>query len=299
MSPPDPDDDGRETLQEAITDALAASLGRALQHTSDPEKVRRAFRDLTSMTHATLYDLVGPGTHDAGVSAWLQRPTLVAKQHGRMIWDQDLLAQDMEAERLGQHLPRARGAPRLFLSYSWTHDDDIIFWVEEFAGWLFNRGYDIVFDRDPRHAAKGFTSDDVLVLLAGCSQMIAIVTDGYQERISDPKLTSPACQEFALAPMLYRLNKQPTLLGLWVQGERLEPPFSERWVKDARDEDLYLAKRDAWFPPRRYQVACMGTDAAVRELGPMPRVDVRQTVHRLLTEKPGQRVAIRDVTSAT
>jgi hypothetical protein len=43
----------------------------------------------------------------------------------------------------------------------------------------------------------------------------------------------------------------------------------------------------------------MGTDAAVRELGPMPRVDVRQTVHRLLTEKPGQRVAIRDVTSAT
>jgi hypothetical protein len=69
-------------------------------------------------------------------------------------------------------------------------------------------------------------------------------------------------------------------------------------VKDARDQDLYMTKRDAWFPVRRYQVMCLGADGSVREIGPMPRIDVRPTVHRLLTERPGQRVAVRDVTNS-
>ena len=130
-----------------------------------------------------------------------KRPDLVW-QYGRCFWDPELLEQDVEAERGGSHLPRPSGAPRLFLSYRWTYDDDDLgSWVEEFASWLFNRGYEIVYDRDPRHIEKGFTSNDLLALLPSCSQMIALVTDGTrlgfaanidQPSVSGIRASSPA-----------------------------------------------------------------------------------------------------------
>jgi len=299
MSKTAPDDDGRETLSETFTDALGDSLVRAMErNSSNPAKVQEAFRNINAMNHAKLYELLGPRSHDSGVDAWLKRPDLVSREHGRLFWDLDLVHQDMETERLGRHLPRATDAPRLFLSYSWGHDDETIFWIEEFAGWLFNRGYDIVFDRDPRHKAKGFTSNDLLWLLAGCSQMIALIDDGYQERIRDPKRTSPLCQEFALAPHFFRQFRQPRLLGLWIKGERLLPPFTPQWVVDYRDEDAYRARRDAAFPIRQYKVVGVAQDGSVREVGPMERRSVRDTVHSMLTEQGAEGVAVRDVTNA-
>lgn len=50
--------------------------------------------------------------------------------------------------------------------------------------------------------------------MPGCSQVIAIVTDGYQERVLDPTAASPVCQEFALVPYLYRADSgQDLTLG--------------------------------------------------------------------------------------
>jgi hypothetical protein len=72
-----------------------------------------------------------------------------------------------------------RGA-RLFLSYRWSYDDDDVgFWVEEFASWLFNRGYDIVYDRDPRHIDKDFTSNDLLAGLLAFYPFV-VVTVAYR-----------------------------------------------------------------------------------------------------------------------
>ena len=44
--------------------------------------------------------------------------------HGAASFVIELVEQDAEAERAGRHLPRPSGAPRLFLSYRWTYDDD-------------------------------------------------------------------------------------------------------------------------------------------------------------------------------
>ena len=139
-------------------------------------------------------------------------------QHGRMLWSRDLIAQDQEAEATGSIFPRASHAPRLFISYRWgfdaSYDEDLSPAVHEFAGWLSGRGYDIAYDRDPRYIAKGSTSDEILWLMPGCSQVIAIVTDGYQERVLDPTAASPVCQEFALVPYLYRADSgQDLTLG--------------------------------------------------------------------------------------
>jgi hypothetical protein len=193
----------------------------------------------------------------------------LSRQFGRLFWAQELLKQGRRSRTHRPPPPRPGGAPRLFRSYRWAYDDDDLSdWVEEFASWLFNRGYDIVYDRDPRHIDKGFTSNDLLALLPSCSQMIVLVTDAYHERIRDPRQTSPACQEFALAPRLYRAIRQPRLLGLWIQGEQLHPPFSSDWILDVRDNDAYRRMHDTAFPVRKHQVTCLSADGTRHESAP-------------------------------
>jgi hypothetical protein len=293
---------GRETLPETLQEALGNALVRAYSREgSDPAKVDKAFRNCHTLTHLELFRLIGGGTHERDVSAFLNRAAELEVQYGRMLWDRDLVAQDLEAERTGRILPRASNAPRLFISYRWSfdesYDEDLSLIIHEFVGWLFGRGYDIVYDRDPRHIAKRFSSDEILWLLPSCSQMIVMVTDGYQNRILDPQCTSPACQEFALAPYLYRANKQPRLLGLWFQGDQLRAPvFSKEWIVDFRDQDVFLQHREATFPVRQYQIECHD-EGKVEVLGPMRRVAVRPTIDRLFADNPARRVLVRDVTN--
>jgi hypothetical protein len=219
-----------------------------------------------------------------------------------MLWNRDLAEQDLEAERCGHVLPRATNAPRLFISYRWsfdaTYDEELSLMIHEFAGWLFGRGYEIVYDRDPRHVEKQLGPEEILWLLPSCSQMIAVVTDDYQDRVLDARATSPVCQEFELAPYLYQANRQPTLLGLWFQGDRLcEPTFSPAWVVDCRDDKVFNAKKDASFPERRFEVAYREPDGSTHVVGPMRRIDVQPTVDGVLTARPGRRVRVSDVTT--
>jgi hypothetical protein len=294
--------EGRETLSEALQEALGNTLVRALERkgADPPDVVREAFNQCHLFSHSTLHRLVGTGAHSRDVVAFLNRASQVERQYGRRLWDPDLVQQDLAAEEKRRTLPRASNAPRLFISYRWafdaSYDEELSLIIHEFAGWLFGRGYDIVYDRDPRHIGKGFSSDELLWLLPSCSQMIAIVDDGYQARVLEPGCTSPACQEFALAPHLFDANKQPRLLGLWFKGEQLRGPlFSDRWVVDFRDPDVFHAKRDKAFPVRKYQVECQQGDS-LRALGPLERRSVQPLVEKLLTEDPTRRILVRDVT---
>jgi hypothetical protein len=294
-------EDGRETLSEALQESLSNTLVRALKREgANVDTVRKAFLQCHLFSHASLFRLVGLGTHDRDVAAFLNRASEVERQHGRMLWDHELVQQDMKSEQGGQLLPRASGAPRLFISYRWafdaTYDEELSLLIHEFAGWLFGRGYDVVYDRDPRHIAKGFSSDEILWLLPGCSQMVVLATDGYQDRIYESGCTSPACQEFSLLPHLLRANGQPRPLGLWLQGERLrEPLFSKRWVVDFRDRDTFMAARETSFPARKYQIECHEGES-VRVIGPLERRNVQPLVKELLSENRARRVLVRDVT---
>jgi hypothetical protein len=292
---------GRETLSEALQEALGNTLTRALERDgADVDAVRKAFNECHLFSHARLSRLIGPGAHDNNVAAFLGRAAQVELQFGRMLWDRDLVQQDIDAERNGRTLPRASGAPKLFISYRWAFDasynEDLSLLIHEFAGWLFGRGYDLVYDRDPRHIAKGLSSDELLWLLPSCSQMVAIVTDGYQDRVYEPGCTSPACLEFALAPHLFDAIRQPRLLGLWFEGEQLrEPLFSKRWIVDFRDQDVFMARREKAFPVRQYQVECLEGDSR-RVIGPLERRRVQPQVEELLAEDRRRRLLIRDVT---
>jgi len=294
-------EEGRETLSETLQEALGNTLTRALEREgADADAVRKAFNECHLFSHARLFRLIGPGAHDNNVTAFLNRASQVELQYGRMLWDRDLVQQDIAADQNRRTLPRASGAPRLFISYRWAFDasynEDLSLLIHEFAGWLFGRGYDLVYDRDPRHIAKGLSSDELLWLLPGCSQMVVIVTDGYQNRVYEPGCTSPACLEFALLPELFRAIKQPRLLGLWFEGERLrEPLFSKQWVVDFRDRDEFMARREKAFPVRQYQVECLEGDSR-RVLGPFERRRVQPLVEELLAEDRTRRVLVRDVT---
>ena len=40
-------------------------------------------RDWKSLSHAKLFELVGPATHDGDVKAYLSRPAILGRQYGR------------------------------------------------------------------------------------------------------------------------------------------------------------------------------------------------------------------------
>ena len=105
----------KATLSFAPTAARAPTL----------RKSTKLFRNWHTLTHFELFRLIGGGTHERDVSAFLNRAAELEVQYGRMLWDRDLVAQDLEAERTGRILPRASNSPRLFISYRWSFDDFI------------------------------------------------------------------------------------------------------------------------------------------------------------------------------
>ena len=99
-------EDGRETLSETLQEALGNTLTRALEREgADGDAVRKAFNECHLFSHASLFRLVGPGAHDNNVAAFLSRASQVELQYGRMLWDRDLVQQDIAAEKKGRTLP--------------------------------------------------------------------------------------------------------------------------------------------------------------------------------------------------
>ena len=113
-------------------------------------------REQSNISHARQTD-------PALIQQVLTRVQVVNERSGFLAWDLQRIAEDPLSDP-GPAYPRLRplapGSARLFISYSWSRDNvhnafDSDLWVDAFAGFLFNRGYDIVFDRDPRNFDKG------------------------------------------------------------------------------------------------------------------------------------------------
>jgi len=256
-------------LHEAVFGALGAALANLLPKAGGEQQL--SLDVLNRLTHAQLATLKGPSTHDRGIEFALRHPGEQTKMQGVMAWDSELLQLDLAAEREGRQLHPADGWPRLFLSHRWGTDVPPLQRIEFLAGSLFNRGYDIVYDRDPRHIEKGFTASDLLLLLPGCTHFVALLTDEYTLRISDQTDHSPARQEWAWAAQLSKLRQRPQFMGIWLAGERLPRPFTAKNVLDCRQSDTASGMIQRNFPICQFAVVGCRRDGTGRTIGPLER----------------------------
>ncbi|GIJ57445.1 hypothetical protein [Virgisporangium aurantiacum] len=232
--------------------------------------------ELARLTHHDLARSEDPAPDSRGVLFALRAPRESNQQWGVLTWDPDLLDQDQQAEAAGEEPIRAVGSPRLFLSYRWSHAVDTSGGLDFFAGALFGRGYDLVFDRDPRHLDKHLTAYDVLLLLYGCTHFVPLLTDELVDYLAGPPRTgkTPIDLEMELARTLEaegRLRWLPT---------RLDSPWPS----------------DELFPTRLFQVVATFPDGRREESEPMERIRVRAALARARAIRDVVSVEVHDVT---
>jgi len=172
----------------------------------------------------------------------LQRVEVVNKRAGFMAWDPEKLALDPRGDP-GLGYPRLRpptqDSPRLFISYGWSRDEthdtfESDVWTDAFAGFLVGRGYDIVFDRDPRNFHKGLSWLALLLRMNDCNYFVPIISDEYVERISSPNPVGAAAAEWSHA-----VNGFPdmlTMIGIWHSGSSRPEPLTEANTVDVRGD---------------------------------------------------------------
>ena len=290
-------------------------LFAALLDDSDPEVAAAAEQSAQAMRHAwpgmdnrlanlvmTVRGLPAPrrpvaASQPPSVAFGLGAPARISERAGVLIWAPELLEQDLQAEAAGARLPPIQGAPRLFISYRWHEAPGEDTSVDFLAGRLFGSGYDIVFDRDPRLAARGLSAETVLELLRGCSHFLPVVTGPLRAYLAGPRPPTPSALdlEWALARRLARRRTPLQWLSLWIEGERLPRALARRPYLDLR-ENVFKAL-DAAFPPCRFQVSAY--DAAGRLLhrsAAVERLKLRATHAREASRRGCARCEIVDVT---
>jgi hypothetical protein len=258
-------DNAEAAVATALTD-LQTRTGREWM----PEELRNLrARDLDRST--------GGGPNPAGVDFAVRAPRAANARAGVLTWDPGLVEQDQAAEAAGEERLRIAGTPRLFLSYRWIQEVSASGAADAFAGSLFNRGYDIVFDRDPRHLGKRLSAGDVLLLLYGCTHFVLLETDELLEFLARPVRlrNSPIDLEVELAR---ELAEQGRLV--W-QPVRLDRPF-------ASDED---------FPTRWFRVVATFADGHREGAEPVERRDVRATLASMRHVPNVVDVEVHDITA--
>lgn len=199
--------------------------------------------------------------HDDGriVPELLKRSRHLTDRTGFMAWSTDRLKKQPLGDP-GPHVarlpPPTPTAPRLFIAYAWAQDDptqldgayenDMITYA--IAGDLFNRGYQIVFDRDPRNLDKGMTEIDVLRRLYDCNYFVPIVTERYVEKIApDTSTRSMVGAEWDLACQLADAGFL-VFAGIWLSGNRLPPRLSPANTADVREGGNLSPELGSRFP---------------------------------------------------
>jgi hypothetical protein len=171
----------------------------------------------------------------------LQRVEVVNRRAGFMAWDPEKLALDPRGDP-GPGYPRLRpptqDSPRLFISYGWSRDEtydafESDLWIDAFAGFLFGRGYDIVFDRDPRNFHKGLSWTALLVRMNDCNYFVPVISDAYIERISSPNPVGAVVAEWNHALKMF--PEWLTMIGIWHSGSPLPEPLTEANTVNVRD----------------------------------------------------------------
>jgi tetratricopeptide (TPR) repeat protein len=187
----------------------------------------------------------------------LKRAKELNDRHGFLAWDPEKLERDPGGDP-GPGFPRlappTAQSPRLFLSYAWARDDpqymegayESDLWMEAFAGTLFGRGYDIVYDRDPRNADKGLSDIHVLRRLYDCNFFVPVFTELYAGKIADDSpATSAVAAEWNLARELAERGYL-TFVGMWRSGEPPPAPLDQDNTFDMREAAPW--GRDDVFP---------------------------------------------------
>jgi hypothetical protein len=234
-----PEDDPVGTLDDELDRGLAdlgARTGQAWTR-ADLPRIRQQVLDRS---------VSGP-RRARGVEYALRFPQLANRRAGFLTWN---------PATLDAGAPRAiRDGPRLFLSYRWSQEIEVNTAVDSYASRLCDLGYDIVFDRDPRHLDKQLNATDVLLLLPGCTHIVLLVTDELAEfargRPHDPP--SPLDLEWDLAQQLTDLR----WLGIWHAGDELPSPLTPDRVADMRENPV--GPMTPLFPECRLRVTAAET----------------------------------------
>ena len=231
-----------------------------------------------------------------GVEFALRAPGRLSAWHGKLSWSPDLLEVECAAEAVGAPLPRAIGAPRLFLSYRWADNpfDDSL--IDHVAGLLYGSGYDLVFDRDPRHLDAGRSAEEVLSLMRACTHFLPLTTRDLCAYFSAKRTGSKSALdlEWELARKLARSAHGLSWVTLWLNSDRLPRALISRPFVDLRVSHMPLG---AVFPDCVFEVRAF--DAKGRMFHRSARLDRRNVRAAYLKAStwPGcVRAEIHDVT---
>lgn len=206
----------------------------------------------------------------------LERAAVINKRQGFMAWDLEKLALDPRGDP-GPAYPRLRpptqDAPRLFISYGWSRDEshdtfESDLWIDAFAGFLFGRGYDIVFDRDPRNFHKGLSWQALLVRMNDCNYFVPIISDAYIKRISAPNAVGAAVTEWNHALKAY--PEWLTMIGIWHSGSTLLEPLTNANTVDIRDDPSPFGPKIAEMFPDAPTGSCAVPQLPAPERPPDP-----------------------------
>jgi hypothetical protein len=233
----------------------------------------------------------------AAVDFALNMPARMGERHGKLIWDLELIAEERADARAGTPLPRALGAPRLFLSYRWADGPYPDLTPYETAGTLHMRGYDLVFDRDPRHVDSGRTADDVLGLMEGCTHFVGCINEELSAYFAVSRQGPEAAldREWALAQRLALRSPGVRPFAFWFDGETL-PANAQGWpIVDLRSSYENL---DALLPPCQFEIHTF--DAGGQRLfrsPPLKRRALRASYVKERNRPAAARIEIHDVTA--
>lgn len=226
--------------------------------------------DLPALTQQVLDRSVSGPQRPRGVEYALRFPQLANRRAGFLTWNPEVLEAEMAA---GEPLV-IRDSPRLFLSYRWSQAIEVNTAIDHYASRLWDLGYDIVFDRDPRHLDKQLSATDVLLLLPGCTHIVMLVTDDLVEFARGRPHVSPTPLdlEWDLAERLTDLRR----LGVWHSGDELPPPLTPDRVADMRENPV--GSMSMVFPECRFRVVTIGPDGTTSELTGLRRHDLREAI---------------------
>ena len=169
-----------------------------------------------------------------------------------------------------------QGSPRLFISYRWSHAADHSGAIDFFVGALYNRGYDLVFDRDPRHLDKRLFAGDLLLLMYGCTHYVLLMTDELIEFLDRPV---PAQKS--------QIHLELDLARSLVEAEKLQwMPIVLKGIHPS--EEL--------FPTRKFQVAATYDDGRIGAYEPVERRALRATIAEAQAAPGLKSIEVHDIT---
>jgi hypothetical protein len=236
------------------------------------------------------------GKNPRAIDFALHSPGRISTRAGKLSWDPNLLEEERAAALEGTTLPRAIGAPRLFLSYRWADDPSSDTLIDHVAGLLHMTGYDVVFDRDPRHLEAGRTADDVRNLMEDCTHFVPLATRELVEYFSRERSGQKSALDFEweLAQKLARRASALRWVTLWFGGERLPRLLAGRPHVDLREshEALYEVFPRCQFVVDTFDAKGKRTDRSAA----VSRSDLRALYLKALAKPGSARCEIRDVT---